>query len=224
MVTLRSTTHGDAMTLSQETQDLAQRLVDNEVNAGNPGEQTTSAVIRVCEKLRAPLSAIVGVADYHSLLSRALTLAKLDTPSLSAILVAADGSLEDSSIRDQNVQHHGGGVMLLAQLLGLFLAFVGATLTLQLVADVTSPLTITAGSAKAMPLMEISRQVGQLNNVSCCLESLACDHPLLEEALMSISGNIRNTATILEVLAVVKSNPGGLPEGDLKQSGKRYLM
>jgi hypothetical protein len=212
------------MTLSQETQDLAQRLVDIEVSAGNPGERTTSAVIRVCEKLRLPLSAIVGVADYHSLLSRALTLAKLDTPSLSAILVTADGSLQDSSESPQNDQHHDTGVMLLAQLLGLFLAFLGASLTLQLVADVTHPLVVTPGSVEAVPLKEISREVGQLNNVSCHLESLACDHPLLEKALMSISGNIRNTATILEVLAVVRSNPDGLPEGKPKQSGKPYLM
>jgi hypothetical protein len=216
--------NGEAMTLSQETQDLAQRLVDIEVTAGDPGERATSAVIRVCEKLRLPLSAIVGVADYHSLLSRALTLAQLETPSLSAILVTADGSLQDSSASPQVDQQRGGeGVMLLAQLLGLFLAFLGATLTLQLVSDVTDPLAVTAGSVAAVPLTEISREVGQLNNVSCRLESLACEHPILEKALMSISGNIRNTATILEVLAIVRSKPDGLQGDELKQ-GKRYLM
>jgi hypothetical protein len=213
------------MTLSRETQDLAQRLVDDEVTAGNPAEPTTSAVIRICEKLRLPLSAIVGVADYHSLLSRALTLAKLETPSLSTVYVTADGSLQDLSENPQINQQRtgGGGVMLLAQLLGLFLAFLGATLTLQLVADVTRPLVVTAESVEAVPLAKISQEVNQLNDVSCRLESLACDHPLLEEALMSISGNIRNTATILEVLAVVKSKPEGLQQDELKQ-GKPYLM
>ena len=213
------------MTLSRETQDLAQRLVDDEVTAGNHDESTTSAVIRVCEKLRLPLSAIVGVADYRSLLSRALMVARLETPSLSTVHVTADGSLRDMSESSQIDQSHarGEGVMLLAHLLGLFLAFLGATLTLQLVADVTRRFVATGEAVEAVPLAKISQEVNQLNDVSCRLESLACDHPALEEALMSISGNIRNTATILEVLAVVKSKPEGLQQDELKR-GKPYLM
>jgi len=143
MFTVRSTLDGNEMMLSRETRDLAQRLIDYEAVAGETSEPKKSAVIRVCEKLRLPLSAIVGVADYRSLLSRALTLAKLEAPGLSAVQVTTDGSLQDlGETGSQIEQERGGegGVILLAQLLGLFLTFFGAALTLQLIEDVTPSL------------------------------------------------------------------------------------
>ena len=42
-------------------------------------------------------------------------------------------------------------------------------------------------------------EVQQLYSVSDCLDSLAGQHPLVSEALISISGSVRNTATLLEV-------------------------
>jgi hypothetical protein len=35
-------------------------------------------------------------------------------------------------------------------------------------------------------------------------DSLSEQHPLVSEALLTISGNVRNTATLLEVLVVTK--------------------
>ena len=215
------------MMLSRETRDLAQRLLDYEAAAGETSEPKKSAVIRVCEKLRLPLSAIVGVADYRSLLSRALTLAKLEAPGLIEVQVTTDGSLQDlGESGSQSDQKRGGdgGVILLAQLLGLFLTFFGAALTLQLIEDVTPALKAIAESSTPLPLEEILQEVVQLNNVSCRLESLADDHPLVEDALMSISGNIRNTATTLEVLAVIKGKSHGPKKTELKKQSKRYLM
>ena len=46
----------------------------------------------------------------------------------------------------------------------------------------------------------ILHEVQQLYNVSDRLDSLAEQHPLVTEALISISGSVRNTATLLEVL------------------------
>jgi hypothetical protein len=47
-------------------------------------------------------------------------------------------------------------------------------------------------------------EVQQLYNVSDRLDSLAEQHPLVSEALISISGSVRNTATLLEVVVAMK--------------------
>jgi hypothetical protein len=55
-----------------------------------------------------------------------------------------------------------------------------------------------------MPFEAILREVDQLNNVGTRLEGLAEQHPAMSEALMSIAGNVRSTATVLAVLVVAK--------------------
>jgi len=55
-----------------------------------------------------------------------------------------------------------------------------------------------------MPSTSILREVQQLYEVSDRLDSLAEQHPLVSEALVTISGSVRNTATLLEVLVVTK--------------------
>jgi hypothetical protein len=53
----------------------------------------------------------------------------------------------------------------------------------------------------------ILHEVQQLYNVSDRLDSLAEQHPLVSEALITISGSVRNTATLLEVLVAMKITP-----------------
>lgn len=53
----------------------------------------------------------------------------------------------------------------------------------------------------------ILHEVQQLNNVSDRLDTLAEQHPLVEESLLSISGSVRNTATLLGVLVAIKIAP-----------------
>src|ERR1700687_771072 len=77
-----------------ETRDLARRLLAHEAVADKTSLSTESTVIRVYEKLRRSLCTLAGVAGFRSLVSRALTLAKAEAPSLSAVQVAADGSLK----------------------------------------------------------------------------------------------------------------------------------
>jgi hypothetical protein len=55
-----------------------------------------------------------------------------------------------------------------------------------------------------MAFEAILREVDQLHNVSTRLEGLAGQHPPLSDALTSIAGNVRNTATVLAVLVVTK--------------------
>jgi hypothetical protein len=50
----------------------------------------------------------------------------------------------------------------------------------------------------------ILQEAQQLYNVSDRLDSLARQHPLVSEALINISGSVRNTATLLEVLYSTK--------------------
>jgi hypothetical protein len=47
----------------------------------------------------------------------------------------------------------------------------------------------------------------QLYNVSDRLHSLAEEHPAVSQALIKISGSVRNSATLLEVLVAIKMDP-----------------
>jgi hypothetical protein len=53
----------------------------------------------------------------------------------------------------------------------------------------------------------ILHEVQQLYNVSDRLDWLAEQHPLVSEALITVSGSVRNTATLLEVLVATKMAP-----------------
>jgi hypothetical protein len=50
----------------------------------------------------------------------------------------------------------------------------------------------------------ILHEIRQLYNVSDRLDLLAEQHPLVSDELIGISGSIRNTATLLEVVVVMK--------------------
>jgi hypothetical protein len=55
-----------------------------------------------------------------------------------------------------------------------------------------------------MPSHAILHEAQQLHSVSDRLDSLAETHPVVSEALITISGSVRNTATLLEVLVATK--------------------
>jgi len=127
------------MMIPPQTRDLALRLLDHQNAADKTSESTELAAFRVCETLRQPLCALAGVAGFRSLLSRALTLARAEAPSLSAVQVAADGSLkglDELASQTDKEQARDGGAILIAQLIGLLLTFIGEGLTLRLVQDV----------------------------------------------------------------------------------------
>jgi hypothetical protein len=121
-----------------ETRDLARRLLAYEAAADKASLSTESTVIRAYEKLRLSLCVLAGVAGFRSLASRALMLAKAEAPSLSAMQVTENGSLQVlGGTESQSDKHQAGegGVILLAQLLGLLHTFIGESLTLRLVQD-----------------------------------------------------------------------------------------
>lgn len=118
---------------------LARRLLTYEAAAGNTFGATESAAFRVLEKLRGPLCSLAGFEGFQSLLSRALALARAEAPSLSTVQFDDDGSLkgldELGPQKDKDMSKEGGAV-LIAQLLGLLLTFIGEGITLRLVQDV----------------------------------------------------------------------------------------
>jgi hypothetical protein len=128
------------MTTLPEMRDLAQRLLSYEASAGNTSEPVESTTLRVYQKLRQSLGELAGSAGFHALASRALTLARSEMPSLSAVQVGADGNLEGMSANEPSIKVeldrvHEGGIILIARLLGLLFVFLGEALTLSLLRD-----------------------------------------------------------------------------------------
>jgi hypothetical protein len=121
-----------------KVKQLTSRLMAYEVAAIKSGGAHKSVAFRVCDKLRQPLSRLTGVAGFRSLLSRALALASGEVRWLKALHVAADGSLEGLDEPQEQLSHDEiaeGEVMLIAQLMGLLVTFIGQALTLRLVQE-----------------------------------------------------------------------------------------
>jgi hypothetical protein len=216
----------------QKTRDLARSLVAREADASTTSLHTEPATVRVYERLRRQLGAPVGVGGFQALASRALALAKSQSPRLSAVQVTANGGLrglgEVESQTDADADEDGeAGIILIAQLLGLFLAFLGEATTLHLIEDLRlqvdvgseSPTTTadttasaTDGPAMAADFEDILLEIDQLRSVSEHIETLADRHPGMEDGLVSVAGNIRNIATVLDVFTLIRSKAGDSQE------------
>jgi len=125
---------------SPQMRDLANQLVAYEAASGKASEPVESAALRVYDKLRIRLSALVGVAGFQALAFRALAQTKADAPGFPAVEVAADGSLKglDGSEPPVDIENDSageGGVVLIGRLLELLLIFLGEALTLNLMND-----------------------------------------------------------------------------------------
>jgi hypothetical protein len=197
------------MMLPPQTRDLALRLLAYEDVAGKTSKPTEFAALRVCDRLRQPVIALAGVAGFRSLLSRALTLARAEAPSLSAVQVAADGSLrglEELNPEIDTEQVREAGIILITQLLGLLVRVIGEAVTLKLVTVETVPdFKFLSKSGIPMGFEAILNEVDDLQSVSARLEGLAEQYPPVTEALRTISGSVLNTATVLAVVAAIKS-------------------
>jgi hypothetical protein len=215
------------MPSSLVTRDLARRLLDCESVAASTSAQSEPPTFRVYEKLRHRLGAPVGTDGFQALASRALGIARSESPGLNSVRVTADGHLQGlGRLEPQTDTDQVGedGVILIAQLLDLFLAFLGPALTLQLLRDMSPGLEVTTESEQSTPFENILQEVGHLWSVSERLESLGEEYPAVADALASVSGNIRNIGTILEVLALIRYKSDRLPKNAQEQHLKRYLM
>jgi hypothetical protein len=214
----------------KKSRDLARSLVASEAVANTTSLQTEPASVRVYERLRRQLGAPVGAEGFQSLASRALALAKSESPRLRAVQVMANGGLSGlGEVESQTNPDEDGevGIILIAQLLGLFLTLLGETTTLRLIedlrlqADVGTETATTAADtatlaaeepAMATAFEDLLLEIDRLRNVSERIETLANKHPGMEEGLMSAAGNIRSIATVLDVFTLIRSKAGGSQE------------
>ncbi len=121
------------------------RLLIHEASENVSSETTVPVALQICEKLRPQISTLMGNGGYRALLTRALALAKAEVSSFRAVRVNADGTLEATSQSGMKIdpkQLTKGSVVLLAQLLGLLVSFIGVNLTLSLVRQVWPELHI----------------------------------------------------------------------------------
>lgn len=130
-----------------EMRDLARHLLACEAVADKTSEPAESALLRVYEKLHLSLGAFAGVDGFQSLAFRALTQAKSEAPSLWAVQLKADGTVQglgefkpqemkfEPQLGSDKDQASEGGVIFIARLLGLLLMFLGEATTLSLLRD-----------------------------------------------------------------------------------------
>ena len=210
-----------------KTREMARSLVAREDDASTASLHAEPATVRVYEKLRRQLGAPVGVDGFQALASRALALAKSESPQLSAVQLTANGGLRGLGGvgSDSDVDEDGeAGIVLIAQLLGLFLTFLGEATTLRLIEDLrlqadamtelaTNSADVTDvaadGPAMAAAFEDLLLEIDRLRNVSEHIETLAERHPGMEDGLVSVAGNLRSVATVLDVFTLIRSKAGG---------------
>jgi hypothetical protein len=120
--------------------DFAKRLMAYEMRGHQSSGQKIPAPFHAGEKLRPQLAILMGNGGFQALLSRSLALARAEVPWLRAVHVKSDGSWEGLDEPKLGTQVDPdeifeGRVVLLAQLLGLLVAFIGENLTLRLVQE-----------------------------------------------------------------------------------------
>jgi hypothetical protein len=225
----------------QKTRDLARSLVAREADASTATLHAEPATVRVYERLRRQLGAPVGNDGFQALASRALALAKSESPRLSAVEVTENGGLRGlSEVDSQTEADEDGetGIILIAQLLGLFLTFLGEATTLRLIEDLrlqvdagTEPAVATAdttalaaeGPVMAAAFADLLLEIDRLRSVSDHIETLADIHPGMEDGLMSVAGNIRSLATVLDIFTLIRSKAGGPQDEATNRETNRYM-
>ena len=124
--------------------DSAERLIAYETMGSKSSKTTIPVTFPVSEKLRPQLATLMGNAGFSALLSRALALANVEVPWLRAVHVEAGyfKASDEPGAQVDPSDFFEGRVVLLAQLLGLLVAFIGANLTLRLVREVWPKLSL----------------------------------------------------------------------------------
>ncbi|MDT8066581.1 MAG: hypothetical protein ROO76_00285 [Terriglobia bacterium] len=231
----------ELMLPTRKTRELARSLVAREADSSTTSLQTEPASVRVYERLRRQLGAPVGAESFQSLASRALALARSESPRLKAVQVMANGGLRGlGEVESQTNPNEGGeaGVILIAQLLGLFLNLLGESTTMRLIEDLrlqaevgAETVTTTADTADSVSedlaitaaFEDLLLEIDQLRKVSGRIENLAGKHPGMEEGLLSAAGNVRSIATVLDVFTLIRSKAGGSKEDPPSPKTSGYL-
>ena len=126
--------------------EVSKVLMAYETSANKGYAEETSPAFAVAERLRPHLANLMGTGGFRALLSRALVLAGAEVPWLRDVQVSAAGSLEGLERVHSRLEYSDvfeGSEILLAQLLGLLVAFIGLTLTLQQIKEVWPEFSMT---------------------------------------------------------------------------------
>jgi len=209
---------------------LARSLVAREADTSTTSLHTEPATVRVYDRLRRQFSAPVGADAFRVLASRALALARSESRRLSAVQITVNGGLRGlDEVESQTDTDEDGeaGVILIAQLLGLFVTFLGEATTLRLIEDLRlqgevrtepaatepAPLVSAAdGPVMAAAFEDLLLEIDRLRSVSEHIAALADKHPGMEDGLVSVSENIRSIATVLDVFTLIRSKAGASEE------------
>ncbi len=127
------------MSASAIPKGFARQLLAYEVASGKPAGAKGSPAFSVCEKLRRPLRRLLGVDGFRALFSRAVAIGCEEIPWLCELQIKANGSLEGLDALEAKLEAGTiaeGEVMLVGQLLGLLVLFIGPALTLRLLHEV----------------------------------------------------------------------------------------
>ncbi len=216
----------------QIIRDWTRKLIADESLTDITSAQTEVASFRVYEKLRQQLCALVGVDGFRALASRALSLARSQSPRLSPVQVTANGGLSGiSEVESQTGTDEDGdvGVILIEQLLGLFLTFLGEATSLQLIEDIRLQVEVktelgTIATRESGPFEDVLLVSDQLRSMSERLDTLAEKHSSMEQGLVSVAENIRNIATVLDVFIHIRSKTGDTQEDAPIQQATSYVM
>jgi hypothetical protein len=122
-----------------QMRSIAERLITYETPKKASAATANTANFQVTERLRPHLATLMGHGGFRALLSRALVLARVEVSWLRAVQVNTDGILEGLATphaRLTPAEFREGRVVLLAQLLGLLVAFIGPGLTSRLVGEI----------------------------------------------------------------------------------------
>jgi hypothetical protein len=121
---------------SSQLRNIAKQLMVSETLGNTSADADNPMAFRATDKLRPHLSMLMGRSGFQALLARALVLATAEVPWLAGVRVVADGELEGLAAAQATgdaADLSEGEVVLLAQLLGLLVAFIGPSLTQRLI-------------------------------------------------------------------------------------------
>lgn len=125
-----------------EMRDFAERLIAYEDWRANGSDSAVPVAFPVCEKLRPHLANLMGTIGFRALLLRALARAEAELPVMHTMHVREDGSL---ALRESSVDPHEfdlGNEVVVAELLGLLVDFIGEKLTLRILCEVWPTLAL----------------------------------------------------------------------------------
>ena len=117
----------------------AKNLIAYEMSQAVSSEITPTAAFIVIKKLIPHFGALMGETGFRALILRSLMLASAEVVWLRDLRVEKDSSFEGlkelaAKIRPEELA--AGGIVVLAQLLGLLMALIGEDLTLRLLSNI----------------------------------------------------------------------------------------